>query len=151
MALWQHLHGASTHFPIVLLLLAVGFDLGALVFKKESWRVVAFWCFLVGALFTLPSVLSGLSGANGWLGVTEKEKWFVEAGSKGEQFLVRHRNLALITGGASLALALWRVLNKDRMRGGVFYLWLALAMAVAGGIGLVGFLGGAITHGDYGS
>jgi uncharacterized membrane protein len=150
MALWQHLHGASTHFPIVLLLVAIGFDIGAILFKKESWRTVAFWCFLVGALSTLPSVLSGLSGMNGWLGVTEKEKWYVEAGSKGEAFLLRHRNLALISGGASLLLALWRTLAKDRLRGGVFYAWLILAIAVAGGIGFVGFLGGAITHGDYG-
>ncbi len=150
MAFWQHLHGASTHFPIVLIMLAVVFDVGAILFKKESWRTVAFWCFLLGALFSIPSILTGLSGINGWLGVKEEEKWFIDPGSKGEQFVNRHRLMAFIFGGSSIVLALWRAAVKDKLKGLPFYVWLLLAVVVAGGIGFVGFLGGAITHGDYG-
>ena len=145
MALWQHLHGASVHFPLGLLLVAVAFDLCAILFKKDSWRTVGFWTFLLGALFTIPTALTGLSGANGWFKI---EPYYVEEGSKTANHLIQHRNLALIGGGLSLALSLWRVVAKDRLKGGAWILWLVLAVATAMVIGFVGFRGGGITHGE---
>ncbi|MGC4047992.1 MAG: DUF2231 domain-containing protein [Armatimonas sp.] len=150
MAFWKHLHGASTHFPIVLIMIAVAFDVGAILFKKEGWRTVAFWCFLLGALFTIPSVLSGQAGVVGWFGVKEDDRAYIEAGSKAEHVVNLHRLLAFVFGGVSLVLALWRVGVRDKLRGLPFWLWLVVAVAVAGGIGYVGFLGGSISHGDYG-
>jgi len=150
MALWNHLHGASTHFPIVLILIGVMFDVAAILFKKESWRTVAFWCFLLGALATIPAILSGQAGVLGWFGVKEEERKFIEAGSQTDQFVNKHRLLAFIFGGIALVLALWRAGVKDKLKGLPFWLWLCVAVIVAGGIGYVGFLGGAITHGDFG-
>lgn len=145
MALWVHLHGAAVHFPIALLLVAVAFDFGAILLKKDSWRTVGFWAFLLGSLFTIPAALSGLTGANGWFKI---EPYYVEEGTPTAAHLIQHRNLALIAGGLSLALSAWRVASKDRLRGGVWIVWLLLAIAAAGMIGFVGFRGGGITHGE---
>ena len=141
MALWQHLHGASVHFPIALLLVAVAFDLGAIVFKKESWRTVGFWSFLLGALSTLPAILSGLSGVYGWFHI---ETVYDPTGAH----LLQHRNAGLIGGGLSLALSLWRTAVRDRLKGGAWILWLVLAVAAAGVIGFAGFRGGGVIHGE---
>ena len=141
MGLWQHLHGASVHFPIVLLLVGVVFDLGAIVSKKDSWRSLGFWCFLLGALCTIPAALSGLSGVYGWFKI---ETIYDAQGTH----LLQHRNVALIGGGLSLALALWRTAVKDRLKGGAWLVWLVLAITTAGLIGFAGFRGGGITHGE---
>jgi uncharacterized membrane protein len=137
---WQHLHGASVHFPIAMLLTSVAFDLGATLFKKESWRTVGFWMLLVGTALSVPAILSGLTGANGWLGY---EPAWTES-----KLLPRHRNLALIGGSLSLALLLWRVFTKDRLRGGAWWAYLFVALAMVGAIGYAGYLGGEVKFGN---
>lgn len=135
--LWQHAHGASIHFPIALIIVALLFDAGALLFKKDHWRTVSFWCLLIAAGLSVPACLSGLWGQLGWGG---GEKWDAESINK-------HRNLALISSGVMLALALWRTLVKDRLSPRLQWVYLVLELIAVGIVGYTGFVGGYVARG----
>ena len=56
---WVQAHAAITHFPIALLLVATAFEAGGLLFKRASWRDIAF-AILGLAVVSLPfALLSG--------------------------------------------------------------------------------------------
>ncbi|HXJ57193.1 MAG TPA: c-type cytochrome [Verrucomicrobiae bacterium] len=61
---WQHIHGGSTHFPIVLLLASVVFDFAAWRARDESMRrglhAAGFGSAVVGMLGGLGAVVAGL-------------------------------------------------------------------------------------------
>lgn len=136
--LWQHVHGASSHFPIALIIVAILFEMGAILFKKPTWRVVGFWAVIVAAVLAVPTVLSGLTGQLGWFGVT---KWDAE-------HLILHRNVSLWGGGAIVLLALWRVLReKTGMNPGEFVAYLLALAAATGAIGYTGYLGAYVQSG----
>ncbi len=135
--LWQHIHGASSHFPIALLILSVVFDLGSSWRKNAGWRAVGFWCIIVAAIIAVPATVSGLSANLGWFGV---EKWDAEQ-------MVLHRNIALATGGMSIVLALWRSLRRDDLKGGAWAVYLGLAIMTALGISYTGWLGAYVARG----
>jgi uncharacterized membrane protein len=129
--LWQHIHGATAHFPIAMMIVALIFDLGAIIFKRETWRAVGFWCLMVAAIVSIPLVISGLAGANGWFGI---EKW-------------DDRNLALAGSGLAIVLALWRAGRRDRLKGPEWGIFIALLIASVGIIGYTGYLGAYVARG----
>ncbi|MFM7321305.1 MAG: DUF2231 domain-containing protein [Armatimonadota bacterium] len=135
--LWQHVHGASVHFPVALVLFAAVLDTGALLFRKDAWRAAAFWALIAGAVVSIPALLSGLSGQLGWFGI---EKWDAES-------LLRHRNVAFFGTGACVALALWRAIARDQAGTGLRVAWVVLLWVAAGLCGWSGFLGGYVARG----
>lgn len=135
--LWQHIHGASAHFPIVGMMLALCFDFGSLLFRRPQWKVVGFWCLFAAAVVSIPAVLSGLTGQNGWLGV---DKWVSISMDK-------HRNIALIAAGSAILLSLWRIIRKDDQKGAEWFVYLALMLAATAAIGYTGFLGAYVARG----
>lgn len=134
---WQHVHGASVHFPVALVLFGAALDTASLVFKRESWRTAGFWALVAGAGIAIPALLSGLAGQLGWFGI---EAWSAES-------LMRHRNIAFFGSGASLLLALWRVAMKDRASARLRLIWTMLGWIAAGLCGWTGFLGGYVARG----
>jgi uncharacterized membrane protein len=135
--LWQHIHGACTHFPIAGMVLAFLFDYGSMVFRRPNWRTVSFWTLIAAAVVAVPAILSGLTGQLGWFGVTP---WPAD-------HLLAHRNAALIGGGAAIVLALWRVLRRDALKGGEWIAYLCLMTLATGVFAYTGFLGGYVVHG----
>lgn len=135
--LWQHTHGASVHFPIALIIVAFLFDLGALLFKKDSWRTIGFWCTLIAAGVSVAACLSGLWGQLGWGSV---DKWEAES-------LIKHRNLALIGSGVMLALAIWRLAVRDRLSRGAQWAYVVASLIAVGLIGFTGYVGGYVARG----
>jgi uncharacterized membrane protein len=135
--LWQHIHGAAAHFPIVGMILSFLFDMGAIVFKRPNWRHVGFWTLIAAAVVSLPTVLSGLSAEYGWFGV---EKWQAD-------HLILHRNLALAGSGAAIVLALWRSARKDALKGAEWIAYLVLLTIATGLIGFTGFYGAYVARG----
>ncbi|MBC8104198.1 MAG: DUF2231 domain-containing protein [Cytophagales bacterium] len=132
--LWVHVHGASTHFPIALLIVSLLFDLGALIFRQPNWRIVAYYTLLAAALGTIPAVLSGLTGGQGWFGIDPWTSGPVNT----------HRLVSLIASGIMLALALWRGLKRDALKGVPFAIYLVLVVLSSVLIGYTGWLGGAV-------
>lgn len=135
--LWQHVHGASVHFPVALAIVSALFDLGALAFKRDTWRTVGFWCLIAAAVVSIPAVLSGLAGQLGWFGI---EKW--EAGK-----LIQHRNLAFVCSGALLVLSAWRIAARDRASVGLRVVQLLIALVGAVAAGWTGYVGAYVARG----
>jgi len=81
---WQRLHGGSTHFPIVLLLVSVGFDAVARVHRDENFRrglhAAGLASAVVGALGGCAAVVTGTvpdQRAVCWQRLREKPPFFV--------------------------------------------------------------------------
>jgi len=76
---WQRMHGGSTHFPIVLLLVSVAFDLVARWWRDDAarrgLRLAAFGCAIVGVLGGCGAVVSGLAMSHGQVIGTGYEKY----------------------------------------------------------------------------
>jgi uncharacterized membrane protein len=116
------------------------FELGGVIFKRDDWRIAGFWCIILGALATIPAVLSGLSGGNGWFGGEWSNREYSSS-------LGRHRTLALIASAVALVLAIWRVVRRDKLRGPELMIYIVLLGATVGVITVAGYLGGYTGHG----
>jgi len=136
--LWQHIHGACSHFPIVGMTLSFLFDIGAILFRRPNWRPVGFWTLIAAAVISVPTVLSGLSAEYGWFGISPK--WEAE-------HLILHRNLALAGSGAAIVLALWRAARKDMLKGAEWIAYLVVLTVATGLIGFTGFYGAYVARG----
>lgn len=104
---WPRLHAALNDLPTALLLIAVLFDLAALLLKREGLRQVSFWTLVVGAVGGAAAVISGLQAEE-----------HVEHGEAVHQVMETHEELALITLGIFGVLALWRIVRERRMGNG---------------------------------
>ncbi|GAB4452488.1 MAG: hypothetical protein OHK0029_03490 [Armatimonadaceae bacterium] len=140
LAWWQHMHGASSHFPIALLLVAFLVDLGATILRREQWRLISFFCLIVGTLGLIPSLISGLAGGNGWFGV-------VWANAAYSEKMPQHRQIALIASALAFVVMFWRVIRRERLRGGEWAMYLVALFITCALIGYTGFLGGYVGHG----
>jgi uncharacterized membrane protein len=138
--LWQHLHGATSHFPVACLFIALAFDYGSQIFKQPQWRTVSFWCMIVASLVAIPLVFSGFAGQQGWkfMGVAEP----VEFGP-----VLVHRNIALTGSIITVLLTLWRVARKDQFTKNQWMGYLVMATVATLAIGLTGYLGGYVARG----
>ena len=139
-ALWKHIHGASAHFPIAMMMVSFAFDYGAILFRRPNWRTVGFWTLIVAAVLSVPTILSGLWGQLGWFGV---DKW--EATS-----VLVHRNVSLFGGGVVLLLAIWRSLRRDSredLKGGEWITYLVALIFATAAIGYTGYLGAYVKEG----
>ena len=135
--LWQHLHGATSHFPIAGMILSFLFDFGATLFRRPTWRHVGFWTLIAAVVAAVPTVLTGLSAQYGWFGI---EKWPAD-------HLLIHRNLALFGSGVGLVLAIWRTVRKDALKGAEWFVYLALLAVATGLIGFTGYYGAYVARG----
>lgn len=135
--LWQHIHGASVHFPVALAVVSALFDLGALALRRETLRTVGFWCLIVATVVAVPALLSGLAAQLGWFGI---EKWEAES-------LLKHRNLALIASGILLVLSVWRVATRDQAPPAIRAVQALIALAAAVFAGWTGFVGAYVARG----
>jgi len=142
--LWQHIHGATAHFPIALIVVSFLFDTGAILFKKTQLRNAAFWTLIIAALGCIPLVLSGLAGQVGWFGLTP----LLEQ-NEGSSVLKTfgHRNIALVGSALAIILAVWRVARKDSFKYGEFMLYFLVLVLTTMAIGYAGYLGAYVAKG----
>ncbi len=131
--IWQHVHGASVHFPLAM-------ATGALIARVAPTKILAEHresfirlSVIAGALISIPAVISGLAAMNGWFGI---EPW-----SAGR--LVGHRNSALVGSILLIMLAQLQVIVKEPPR------WLTTLVLVISALamGYAGFLGGYVARG----
>ena len=127
--IWAKLHGASTHFPVALVLCAGAFDSAGWFFSKrpETARDVhaaGFWVLLAGALGSIPAVISGLLMTQGRVLGHGALRW--------------HHCFVWPAFGLMIGLAVWRVLvgKQPSHRTLAVYLlvvWLTIALLLAAG------------------
>jgi uncharacterized membrane protein len=67
--IWAKVHGAAVHFPIALVLCSWALDASGLVCPgladRRGLHAAGYWTLLVGALGTVPAVVSGLVMSRG--------------------------------------------------------------------------------------
>jgi uncharacterized membrane protein len=101
---WPRLHAALNDLPAALLLVAVLFDLAAAVTRRPSLRTAGFWTMVAGAGGAALAVLSGLQAEE-----------HIAHGEAVHSVMETHEELALITLGVFVVLALWRIVRERRM------------------------------------
>jgi len=101
---WPRLHAALNDLPAALLLVAVLFDLAAAVTRRPSLRTAGFWTMVAGAGGAALAVLSGLQAEE-----------HIAHGEGVHSVMETHEELALITLGVFVVLALWRIVRERRM------------------------------------
>lgn len=137
---WVEVHGATTHFPIVLLMLACLFDIGAIVLRKPAWREMTL-IMLVVAVATLPiSLLSGYMHGREY--------------ARAPVGYDLHWISAVVTSVLALIILLWRMATRDKLvtrdhlQKPARITVLLLTMGSAAAVSFTGFMGGQMVFGD---
>jgi uncharacterized membrane protein/cytochrome c2 len=131
---WVEVHGATTHFPIALLLVACLLDLGAIWARKPAWREAAL-LLLVLAVASLPiSLLSGY--------LTGREYARAPVGYQ------NHWMAAVATSIFATALLAWRLKARDQLARTARFGAIALMMSCAVTVSYTGFVGGQMVFGS---
>jgi uncharacterized membrane protein len=134
---WIRMHGASTHFPIALVLTSMLFDMLGHVWPEQDRRrelhAAGFYLIVLAALSSFGAVLSGLVISQ-WkivgTGLTEKHHLFVWPA------------FALM-----IALAVWRILTRHGPSRRGFGIYLAAMALTAALIAAAGYWGGEMLIG----
>ena len=117
---WLRLHGASTHFPIVLLGVSVLLDSLGVLWPNESKRcglsTAGFFCALIAIVGSFGAVASGILISRGRL--------------MGTGLLLRHHQFVWPGVAISVALVMWRLKSRDHISLRGFRIYLA-GMALA--------------------
>ena len=131
---WDKLHGATTHFPIALLLFSTLCDFVSVTFKKlpfaRGLRAVSFYGLAVAALGSLGAVVSGIA-------LTKGDLW-------GRGYLGWHHRFVWPAFGLLVALAVWRVVVRDEISRVGLCVYLILMLLASGFVAAAGYFGGEI-------
>lgn len=137
-SIWSKLHGASTHFPIALVLASTLCDGLALLGRdtevSRSYRFAGTVMIVLGALGSYGAVFTGLI-------MTKGRIW-------GNDTLLHHHQFvwpafALITG-----LATWRVVSRAEYSRKATLIQLALMLLTSAVVGGAGYWGGELLSGN---
>ena len=133
-SIWSKLHGAATHFPIALVLVAafcdsVGYCSQGLE-RRKSFRFVGAVTVVLGALGSYPAMISGLV-------ITHGEFW-------GRATLLRHHQFVWPAFAMTTALATWRVLTKSEPSRRSEIIYLALLLVTTAIMSGAGYWGGEL-------
>src|SRR6202162_3122305 len=119
---WAKLHGATTHFPIALLLFSTACDFVSVIFKKLTFarelRLVSFYSLAFAALASLGAVVTGIA-------LTKGDLW-------GRGYFGWHHRFVWPAFGLLLALAVWRLVVRDGMSRTGLCLYLVLMLLASG-------------------
>lgn len=131
---WDKLHGATTHFPIALLLFSTLCDFVSVTFKKlpfaRGLRLVSFYGLAVAALGSLGAVVSGIA-------LTKGDLW-------GRGYLGWHHRFVWPAFGLLVALAVWRLVVGCEMSRAGTRVYLILMLLASGFVAAAGYFGGEI-------
>jgi uncharacterized membrane protein len=130
---WPRLHAALNDLPAALLLVAVLFDLAAVVTGRPSLRTAGFWTLVVGAAGAALAVVSGLQAEE-----------HIDHGEAVHRVMGTHEELGLITLGVFVVLALWRIVRERRMGGTERAVVLAASLGGVGALLATAVYGGKL-------
>ncbi|MFN4315323.1 MAG: DUF2231 domain-containing protein [Chitinophagaceae bacterium] len=125
------LHPAIVHFPIALIAIAALFAVLSLFFKKEFFKVAAFWNLLLGVAFAIAAVLTGFI-----------EEQTLVHNDEIHQTLVKHKFTGFGILIFSFILLTWGWVRKNRFRKGEYAAWAFLLVLGTAAVFYQGYLGG---------
>jgi len=134
-SLWPKLHGASTHFPVALAMVAtffegLGFVLPGSSRHKANLQVAGYYTIILAALSTFPAVLSGL---------------FLTKGEVlGHDALLFHHLFIWPAFTGLVGLGMWRWLVGDKFSPRGFTVYLGGLLLTAGLMAGAGYWGGEL-------
>jgi uncharacterized membrane protein len=133
-ALWVKVHGATTHFPLALVLCSaacdvVGFALGDRPVGRDL-HAVGYWTILFGAIGSVPAVFSGIVMTKGSVLGHGALRW--------------HHLFVWPAFALLIALATWRGCIGQRTTRPIFSGYLAFVTLACGLISIAGFWGGEL-------
>lgn len=129
---WAKAHGATVHFPLALALASgaldgAAFALGARPLARDL-HAAGYWMMVLGALGSVPAVLSGLIMTKGTL--------------LGHGALRLHHLFVWPAFGLLVALAVWRIATGTRAPRRMFAGYLVVVGLAAGLMSAAGYWGG---------
>ena len=131
---WDKLHGATTHFPIALLLFSTLCDFVSVTFKKlpfaRGLRLVSIYGLAVAALGSLGAVVSGIA-------LTKGDLW-------GRGYLGWHHRFVWPAFGLLVALTVWWLVVRDEISRVGLCVYLILMLLASGFVAAAGYFGGEI-------
>ena len=129
------LHPKFVHFPIALLIGAMGMEMLSLIFKKDNLHRTAFHMYILATVITPFVVLTGLQEA--------------EHSHLGHPILTIHRNFALLTMWVSLVSLpiLW--LAKKKSEKILRIVFIVFLLMLVGFVSIAGHNGGRMVY-EYG-
>ena len=134
---WDQIHGATTHFPVALLLFSTGCDLCAVAFWKIAFtrelRLASFYSLAIAAVISFGAVLSGVM-------ITKGDVW-------GQGTLGWHHRFVWPAFALIVGLAIWRLLVRERSSRVGLSCYLALMLIASGAIAAAGYWGGELILG----
>jgi uncharacterized membrane protein len=130
---WPRLHAALNDLPAALLLVAVLFDVAGALLRRPALRVAGFWTLAVGAVGAVLAVVSGLQAEE-----------HIAHGEAVHELMHTHEELALITLGIFVVLALWRIVRESRMGNNERRVVLALSLGGTGTLLATAVYGGKL-------
>lgn len=132
--LWSRMHGATTHFPIALVICSAAFDgIGFLLRGRpvaKDLHTVGYWTMLLGAAGSCAAVVTGIV-------LTRGEVW-------GHGMLRMHHLFVWPAFGLLVALATWRVLVEGRITRVLLACYLMVLACAMGLVCVAGFWGGEL-------
>jgi hypothetical protein len=131
--LWAKAHGATTHFPLALALCSAACDAASVALERRpissGLRAAGYWTMILGALGTVPAVLSGLLMTKGTV--------------LGHDALRLHHLFVWPAFALLIALGMWRALQgQSATPRRVFAGYLVLASVAAGLMTTAAYWGG---------
>lgn len=130
--LWAKAHGATTHFPLALALCSAACDAAGFALPRKpvgrDLRAAGYWTMILGALGTVPAVLSGLVMTKGNV--------------LGHDALRLHHVFVWPAFALLIALGTWRVLQDHSATRRAFVGYLAAACVAAGLMSAAAYWGG---------
>jgi len=126
-------HAVLNDLPAALLFVAVVFDFGAAVLKRESLMWAAIWTLWAGVTGGWLAVIAGL--------LAEKS---IEHGEAIHEIMEKHETVALLTMGTFSVVLLWRLLRRFQMPSQELAITRFLSAIGLAGLVWTGILGGRL-------
>lgn len=131
----ESVHPLVVHFPIALLLSAVGLDLVALVLKRPPLHRLALWNLTLGTLGAGVAVWTGYRAAD-----IAKHSFEIH------QVMELHRKLGIATLILGSLAVIWRLWQRDTLGGLARTLTLLLMLVMTGTLAFGAHLGGRLVY-----
>ena len=131
----EHLHPMLVHFPIALLLSAVGLDLSALALKRPGLHRIGLWNLSLGTLGAGLAVLTGLQAEA--IAKHSFDIWKV---------MGLHKRLGITTLILSLMVSAYRLRKRDELTKAQRRAVTAAMLILAGTISIGAMLGGRLVY-----